>query len=305
MASAQSPEVAPSDLRDVYVHSGLIGPPADVRIIQLAARPRSAKAILLLCTFGGLANTAYRMIRCLRHAYPHVTVVIAGPCKSAGTLLALGADELVMTGNSELGPLDVQILKENELVTRQSGLAPGSTFDVLTNEACKTFRSAYVDMKLGGRLSSAIAAETAARLTVGMFAPLFGQIDPIRVGETTMANLVAHKYALALLEDEEGEPRANTTPEAIAQLVSTYPAHDYVIDRQEAKTLFTKVRPPSDDEKVLISHFSHILLSPSDRMILERLPNPPPTEHTNEDPSPAREAAPTSVGSEGLARESS
>ena len=30
-------------------------------------------------------------------------------CKSAGTLLALGADEIIMSNLSELGPLDIQL----------------------------------------------------------------------------------------------------------------------------------------------------------------------------------------------------
>ncbi|MCK6514187.1 hypothetical protein L6R46_03925 [Myxococcota bacterium] len=286
-------------LGDVYVHSGPIEPPADERLIQLAERPRGTKALLFICTYGGLANVAYRMIRCLRHAYQDVTVVIAGPCKSAGTLLALGADELVMTGNAELGPLDVQILKENELIARQSGLAPSSTFDFLTQEACKAFQSAYLSMKFGGRLSSASAAETAARLTVGMFAPLFSQIDPIRVGETTMANLVAHKYALALLE-HEGNQRSNTSPETIARLVTGYPAHDYVIDRQEARTLFNQVRAPNAQERVLIAKFSRVLASPSDKLLLERFGTPSTTDHANEDPGPTGEAAPTPTPVDGL-----
>ena len=152
--------------KDVYLHSGNIEPPADDVLLAEACKPRSEKAYFFVSTYGGYARNAYRMIRCLRHAYEHITVVVAGPCKSAGTLLLIGADELVMEGAAELGPLDVQLIKDDELVERQSGLATGFAFSTLRSEALETFRRAFVDLKLGGRLTTATAASTAADMPI-------------------------------------------------------------------------------------------------------------------------------------------
>lgn len=287
MESLPTLDEALKALGDVYVHSGPIEPPADELLIQLAARPRGDRAFLFLCTFGGHPSSAYRMIRCLRHAYPHVTVVIAGPCKSAGTLLALGADQLVMTGNAELGPLDVQILKENELLARQSALAASVTFEVLTSEACKTFVKAYLSMQIDAGLSSAIAAETAERLTSSMFSPIFSQIDPIRVGEVTMANLLARRYAEALLK-HDGEERSNTTSENIVRLVYQYPAHGYAIDRAEAMQLFKNVRKPNRDEQAILVELATLMRGPSGKPLILRLPK----DH-NEDPKHEPDSATT------------
>jgi ClpP class serine protease len=41
---------------------------------------------------------------------------VSGYCKSAGTLIALGANELAFGEHGELGPLDVQIAKRDEVL---------------------------------------------------------------------------------------------------------------------------------------------------------------------------------------------
>ena len=70
---------------------------------QWALSERRENCIVVLCTFGGDANAAYVMARLLRRVYKKVTVVVFGYCKSAGTLLALGAHEIVMGSRAELG----------------------------------------------------------------------------------------------------------------------------------------------------------------------------------------------------------
>jgi len=47
---------------------------------------------------------------------------VFGWCKSAGTILAIGADELIMGEYAELGPIDVQLLDKSELFGSISGL---------------------------------------------------------------------------------------------------------------------------------------------------------------------------------------
>ena len=77
---------------------------------------------VFLTTTGGDPDGGYRIARCLRHHYGHVRLVIPSLCKSAGTLLAVGADELAIGDRGELGPLDIQVRKASELEERSSGL---------------------------------------------------------------------------------------------------------------------------------------------------------------------------------------
>lgn len=63
---------------------------------------------LILNTPGGDGETAIRLVRSAQARCRRLVVVVPDQAKSAGTLLALGADEIVMGPTSDLGPVDPQ-----------------------------------------------------------------------------------------------------------------------------------------------------------------------------------------------------
>ena len=91
--------------------------------------------VLILTTSGGDADAAYLMARYLRRSYEKVTICVFGYCKSAGTLLALGAHEIVMGERGELGPLDVQVSTKDEMFPSRSGLEIFASLEVLKAHA--------------------------------------------------------------------------------------------------------------------------------------------------------------------------
>jgi ClpP class serine protease len=109
---------------DVYLFTGAITTDSADTLIQkgLEVKEKAANAVLVLTTNGGDPNAAYRMVRYLKRKYKKLTLYVFGQCKSAGTLIALGADEIVMSEFGELGPLDVQLSKKDELFGRSSGM---------------------------------------------------------------------------------------------------------------------------------------------------------------------------------------
>src|SRR5207237_6175452 len=64
---------------------------------------------VILHTPGGLAIAALQIARALRAHPGRVSVFIPHFAMSGGTLVALGADEIVMTEHAMLGPIDPQI----------------------------------------------------------------------------------------------------------------------------------------------------------------------------------------------------
>src|SRR5439155_3718886 len=58
---------------------------------------KRTNAALVLCTRGGNADSAYQITRTFKRNYKKFTVLVFGNCKSAGTLVAVGANELVMS----------------------------------------------------------------------------------------------------------------------------------------------------------------------------------------------------------------
>jgi len=64
---------------------------------------------LILETPGGLGEVAEEIVRLIRGKYQELAVIVPGWAKSAGTILAMAADEILMGPTSALGPIDAQL----------------------------------------------------------------------------------------------------------------------------------------------------------------------------------------------------
>lgn len=228
---------------------------ADEKVLA-ACRSRTNKRrniLLVLSTPGGSADEAYRIARHLRRAYcqpsagsrlgerGQLILYVHDFCKSAGTILALGADRIVMSQSAELGPIDVQLRKEDEVGERTSGLTPHQALETLQVEAGQHFRRFFRQMRFEASLqfSTKMSADLAARMTAGLLEPVYAQLDPIRLGEVERFVRIASEYGDRL-------KTSNVKEGTIEKLVSGYPSHEFVIDREEARELFEHVDVPSD-----------------------------------------------------------
>lgn len=215
-------------------------------IRSVCARKRRSNVFLILATEGGSADVAFRIARCLQETYESFTAVVPGWCKSAGTLVCIGAYDLVIGDLGELGPLDVQIAKPDELALISSGLTIDSAFRGLQSVAFQMFERFLLDTlnKSGGRITTKTAAELSANITMGLLSPVFQQIDPMRIGEDFRSTRIAEQYALRLDSHAHAQNLIHDDDtNAIEALVSGYPSHGFVIDRTEAQSLFHRVTP--------------------------------------------------------------
>lgn len=208
---------------------------------------RFEKCTVFLTTYGGDPHAAFRIARCLRHHYKDVRLAVPSFCKSAGTLIAIGANELAIGDLGELGPLDLQVTKPSDVMERGSGLDYMQGLQVALMHAHQAF-ALFMEVRRGGiRLPTRQAGELATKMATGIVAPLYAQIDPNRIGEMQRAIQIAKEYGVRL--DEYSK---NLKPEALEKMVADYPSHSFVIDRKEAKTLFNRVNPMSPLEVQLI-----------------------------------------------------
>jgi hypothetical protein len=134
---------------DFFVYSGATQYGSSSQFVDLVCRKTTTykSCCLFLTTPGGDPHSAYRIIRCLRSKYPDkVTLAVAGPCKSAGTLIALGAHEIAMSPTGELGPLDVQLTKPDEIIPNGPGLERFQALAVTTTHAFEAFERCMLDI---------------------------------------------------------------------------------------------------------------------------------------------------------------
>ena len=197
-------------------------------------------ATIFLTTSGGDPHAAYRMARCMRAAFKFVRVVIAGRCRSAGTLVAIGGHEIAMGLWGELGPLDAQMARPDELVARSSGLEVLGAWATTQARGFDAFSQYLVELTEVG-LGTKLSAEIAASLASGIIQPVAAQIDPIRLAEAERSIEIATAYGERLREP-------NLTARGLDTLVKGYPNHEFVIDKPEAEKVFEKVEDLTDAE---------------------------------------------------------
>jgi hypothetical protein len=161
---------------------------------------------------------------------------------------------LAISDTGELGPLDVQLSKPDEMMPNSSGLDIFQALAVTTENAFDTFENTMLSIirKSGGTVSTKTAAEIAREFATSLFAPVMAQVDPNRLGEVQRAINIARAYG-----DKLGLP--NVKPNAVDELVNAYPSHGFVIDRDEAGKLFKSVQDLTPEEKKIAAIFKPLL----------------------------------------------
>ena len=246
-------------------------------------KPRRPNVILYLCTWGGDAEAAYIIARTLKRKYNKFSVYISGYCKSAGTLIVLGADEIAMGERGELGPLDIQLPKEDSLISRASGLDSHKSIDVIRDRAFNVFEDIFINLILrsGGIFSTRTAARIATDLVVGLLEPIAEQIDPLKLTENQRALDIASLYGKQLGADRE----------SIKRLIYYYPSHNYIIDIEEAAKIFgSHARPFNKIETVIEKMINYTMIKekgvecirePNESSVVALLNEREDTEFTN------------------------
>lgn len=186
---------------------------------------------LLLFTAGGDIDQAERIVLMCRKKIGDgcsFRVIVPDSAKSAGTLIAVGADDIVMGYPSELGPIDPQI----EIVTvngERLGRPAQSFLDGL---------DAIVNDVGGGALSPA-------------YFPLLDKLDPALIDFCKKALRRSEDLAEQFLGRWMLNGQADKAKEVAQELnnVKKYLSHGAVIDAERAIAMGLKVTylPPEDD----------------------------------------------------------
>ncbi len=103
------------------------------------------KLDLILETPGGSGEISEDIVKLLRVKYKEVAVIVPGSAKSAGTIIAMSADEILMGKTSALGPIDAQMFWEGKVFSADALL---DGFKKIKTEVAETnqLNLAYIPM---------------------------------------------------------------------------------------------------------------------------------------------------------------
>ena len=237
-------------MSDFFLYNGGLERAQDLRFIEfIAENKQSESLILLLVTPGGNPDAAYKIGRYIHSVYSDFKCFVPGLCKSAGTLLAIAANELIFSPYGELGPLDVQLSKTDDLFGQESGLNISEAFRTVEDRAKRTFHALIGEIiqSSGGVVSFQTASHCASEIVASLYGPIFGRIDPEEVGSRARAMRLGEDYGVRL-----NQKFTNLREGALAQLSQSYSSHGFVIDMEEACALFERVRVATPFEKSLV-----------------------------------------------------
>jgi hypothetical protein len=238
---------------DILLYSGELTRPGDGSMaLARSSHPRRPNCLLVLRTPGGAADAAYRLARTLRRRYARILVSVDDYCKGAGMLLALAADELVISDFGELGPLDLAAPQPVTPGHSESGRT--QRLQALRAEAesfCEQ-HDARLRSRQGRAMSAGSAVEQAAALSAGPMGSVLSQIDRLHVADVERAMRTAALYVQRLGPQHLKDG-------GLERLLSGYPSHDFVIDREEASEMLRTVRAPSPEEDAFLVQLEPVL----------------------------------------------
>lgn len=94
-----------------------------VRVAVEATQNRRESLLVILDTPGGVVEVAERIARIFRKHYEEVKFLVPDRALSAGTVLVMSGDAILMDYHSVLGPIDPQVERDGKLVPALSYLA--------------------------------------------------------------------------------------------------------------------------------------------------------------------------------------
>lgn len=183
---------------------------------QLECLPPGTQELdLLIVSDGGDPTVAWRIVSLIRERVKRLAVLIPHAAFSAATLIALGADEIIMHPNGNLGPTDPQIFNHKKQVA--FGSEDMSAFlNFAKSDVGLTDQSALTELfKHFCREVGFAAIGVAAR-------------------SSQLAGAMAEKLLSLHMKDEAQREKAKAIAEALNK---KYFHHGYPLSRSEAKDI--------------------------------------------------------------------
>ena len=210
-----------------YGHPAAMINPDDTKPIDdlLRSVGETENLELIIHSSGGLPENARKIVKMCRACCKNFTIIVPDAAKSAATIIALGADKIIMGNTSELGPIDPQFLIP--LPTPQGII--------------QQIRPAWTIVKgFEGTIKDAVDENGKIKVS---YIPILNNIDMSLVKEAAAAMENAKRIAEEFLKDgmlTDDKEKAEKTAKALA-FAEKYTLHAHLIDWREARDLLGEV----------------------------------------------------------------
>lgn len=214
---------------------------------QLRQIGKTAQIDLFLYSTGGDTMVPWRLVSMLREYCDKFSVLVPYKAHSATTMIALGADEIVMSDLSELSPIDpstANVFNPQDPKNPQSRI-PISVEDVM----------AYFDL---AKNKFGIKSDEDLTRIFNKFVESNPQIHPLALGNVNRTHNLIRILAKRLLESHKQPMPEVEINKIVDYLTEKLYSHQYLIGRKEAKQelgIKTITEPDSELSKAITELF--------------------------------------------------
>lgn len=209
-------------------------------VAGLYALVRSVQKLDRLSLFiksdGGSGQAALRMVNLLRRYVKHLTVLAPLECQSAATMLALGADRILMGPLAHLSAVDTSLTHDLSPIDRDN-----DRVSVSNDELLRVIR---------------LWTEQARDSTQNPYQALFPYVHPLVIGAVDRSSALSTRICEEILSYHMKD--LNRAREISNHLNSGYPSHNYPITLREAKRIGLCVEPMEDNVNALLFELNEI-----------------------------------------------
>lgn len=212
----------------------MAGDVIDEFIDQIEAIDKTYEAVdLLIESVGGDPLTSWRIISLLRTSFDQVNILVPHSAFSAATLLALGANEVVMGRYGSLGPIDPQIMvRKKDGTTQQFSYEDVASFLTFVKEEGKITEQEYLK---------------------GALEKLCEIIEPPSLGFAKRSSSLSVSVGEKMLQMHMTDPEKKSQARSIAlKLNRSFFSHGQALSRKEAKEIGLNINNPDKELEDLI-----------------------------------------------------
>jgi len=191
---------------------------------------KNERISLFLYTRGGDTLTAWSIVNLIRQFCDDFEVIVPSRAHSSGTLMALGANRIVMTKQATLGPIDPSVNTPlNPIIPGLPQRAPVSVEAI----------NGFLDLA-----KEQLRIQNPADLAT-ILIKLCTDVHPLVLGAVYRSKSQIQMIARKLIAHQVSEPEK--VDKIISFLCSESGSHDYTIHRREARdNLGLKIETPTD-----------------------------------------------------------
>lgn len=190
----------------------------DLFVYHLDALYDVEKISLYLFTNGGITSAARTLVNLIRQFCKELEVIVPSKALSAGTLMCLAADKIVMTKQATLGPIDPSL--QGPLNPQIPGAPPDARVPVSVEDIV-----GYVEFA-----RSTLGKETNLN---DAFKELVSKVHPLVLGNAYRAREQIRMLGKELISNKINDEKQ--IENILKFLCSESGSHDYTINRKEAK----------------------------------------------------------------------